>query len=105
MAWLLGDMVEKALGAIGLTKESLLAQRMASWFGKLGCPKCKKTYHRNEAAVNERKILICPTCQVSLDCGCNRRKEKLNQLSFWAKQSERLSKEQAEKYLETIIKE
>jgi len=36
-------------------------------------------------------------------CGCDERREKLNSISRWAKQTARLSKDKAKGYLKRII--
>jgi hypothetical protein len=38
-------------------------------------------------------------------CGCKRRKEKLNQLHLWARRVMTGEKEDAEKHLDSILKE
>lgn len=65
----LGDLIESALSAVGITEE-----RVTKLIGK--------------------------------DCGCKARKEWLNRVSLWAKQTKKIeSKEEALKYFEEMEKE
>lgn len=63
----LGDSVETALTAVGITKD-----RVADWLGVE-------------------------------DCGCDERKEKLNQLSRWAKRVVRGKVTKAKDYLDQMM--
>ena len=62
----LGDLVEKGLIFVGITKE-----KVSEWLGE--------------------------------ECGCQERKEKLNQLSIWAKRVARGAVKDAKEFLELIM--
>lgn len=64
----LGDVVESALSAVGITSE-----RVERWLGR--------------------------------PCGCAERREKLNQLSHWARRILSGKRDRAGEYLEQILEE